>query len=244
MPSSTMNTTELCLAARFIVFTVPCLIWRPERTEYRARAGRQAVFLAAFALPAWGLRKALPRLPTRDRWFVALVWLIACAPGADGCGLHHMLGAFIAGAVIDAQWFDQHQMDLLRHHVLLVLMPVFFLSTGLRTRWDMPDGSGVPVVFAAATCLLLAAVTGKLAGVHLPGRILKSQPGEASLICWLLQTKALIMIIFASVLLDKGVIAAARITALLFMAVGSTMLTIPMASPMLACLQAVLVRSG
>ena len=51
---------------------------------------------------------------------------------------------------------------------------------------------------------------------------------------WLLQTKALIMIIFANVLLDKGVITSATFTALLLMAVASTMLTIPMVAPKLA----------
>jgi hypothetical protein len=34
-------------------------------------------------------------------------------------------------------WFDQKKMDQLRHHVLLVVMPVFFLSTGLRTNWEV-----------------------------------------------------------------------------------------------------------
>ncbi|MEN9416698.1 MAG: hypothetical protein RI988_318 [Pseudomonadota bacterium] len=198
------------------------------------RVGKQAAFLVAFALLAWTLRRVLPRLPMRDRWFVSLVWLIACALGADWCGLHYMVGAFLAGAVIDAEWFEQAQMDQLRHHVLLVLMPVFFLSTGLRTRWDMPDGSGVLVVFAAAAWMLLAAVAGKLAGVHLAGHILRWQPGEARFIGWLLQTKALIMIIFANVLLDKQVITNETVTALLLMAVGSTMLTIPVVKPMLA----------
>ena len=51
--------------------------------------------------------------------------------------------------------------------------------------------------------LLFAAVAGKLLGTHIAGKVLKWQPGEASLIGWLLQTKALIMIIFANVLLDK-----------------------------------------
>jgi hypothetical protein len=53
------------------------------------------------------------------------------------------------------------------------------------------------------------------------------------LICWLLQTKALIMIIFVNVLLDKGIITSTTFTALLLMAVGSTMLTVPMAVPRL-----------
>src|SRR5690606_41329358 len=52
--------------------------------------------------------------------------------------------------------------------------------------------------------------------------------GEAAVIGWLLQTKALIMIIFANVLLDREIIASDTFTALLLMAVASTMLTIPM----------------
>ena len=56
-------------------------------------------------------------------------------------------------------------------------------------------------------------------------------PGEASIIGWLLQTKALIMIIFVNILLDRGVISPAAFTAALLMAVGSTMLTIPNVTP-------------
>ena len=85
--------------------------------------------------------------------------------------------------------------------------------------------------------LLLAAVVGKRAGVHLAGRILKWQPGEASLIGWLLQTKALIMIIFANIRLDKQMITSGTFTALLLMAVASIMLTISMATPILKRMQ-------
>ncbi len=198
------------------------------------RVGKQALFLVAFALLALALRALMRRVPEADRWYLALVWLIACALGADWCGLHYMVGAFLAGAVLDAHWFNERQMDLLRHHVLLVLMPVFFLSTGLRTQWGLPGEGGAALVFGAAALLLVASIAGKLAGVHLAGRILRWPPGEASLIGWLLQTKALIMIIFAAVLLDKQVITAQTFTALLLMAVGSTMLTVPRVTPMLA----------
>jgi len=120
-------------------------------------------------------------------------------------------------------------MDLLRHHVLLVVMPVFFLSTGLRTHWDM----GGVAVFVAAGLLLVAAVGGKLLGTHLAGRLLQWSSRESRLIGWLLQTKALIMIIFANILLDKQIISAETFTALLLMAVVSTMLTIPRATSLL-----------
>ncbi|MEN4902154.1 cation:proton antiporter [Luteimonas sp. TWI1437] len=196
------------------------------------RIGRQVGFLLAFAVACVVFRRLMRAIPERDRWYVMLIWLAVCAFGADWSGLHYMVGAFLAGVVIDADWFDQQDMDRLRHNVLLVMMPVFFLSTGLRTEWSV----GGATVFVAALVLLVASVAGKLAGVHLAGRLLKWAPGEASLIGWLLQTKALIMIIFANILLDKAIISSATFTALLLMAVMSTMLTIPMATPRLRAL--------
>ena len=128
---------------------------------------------------------------------------------------------------------------MLRHHVLLVAMPVFFLSTGLRTNWAL----GGAAVFIAAGVLLVASVSGKLLGTHVAGKILKWEAGEGSLIGWLLQTKALIMIIFVNILLDKSIITSETFTALLLMAVASTMLTVPVVSPKLERMKEIIFRS-
>ncbi len=191
------------------------------------RVARQGMFLLVFAAASIGIRALMRRLPTRDRLYVALAWLALCALGGDWSGLHFMVGAFLAGVVIDADLFEREQLDQLRHTVLMVVMPVFFLSTGLRTQWTM---GGTEVLMVAAL-LLAASVGGKLLGVHMAGRMLGWRPGEASVIGWLLQTKALIMIIFVNVLLDKQMITSAMFTALLLMAVASTMLTVPMVAP-------------
>ena len=204
------------------------------------RIGRQVTFLLIFALAAWLFHRLMTRLGDRDRWYAALIWLAIVSFGADWAGLHFMVGAFLAGAIMESEWFDQEQMDLLRHHVLLVIMPVFFLSTGLRTNWTV----GGEAVFIAAGLLLVASVAGKLIGVHLAGRILKWAPGEASIIGWLLQTKALIMIIFVNILLDKQIITSEAFTALLLMAIASTMLTVPMVAPKLARLKEIIFRTS
>jgi Kef-type K+ transport system membrane component KefB len=204
------------------------------------RVGRQMAFLIAFAVVGYGFRKLMHRLAERDRWYVALIWLAVCSFGADWSGLHFMVGAFLAGAIMEAEWFNQEKMDLLRHHVLLVIMPVFFLSTGLRTNWNV----GGEAVFVAAALLLVAAITGKLAGVHVAGRILKWAPGEATIIGWLLQTKALIMIIFVNILLDKQIITSDAFTALLLMAVASTMLSVPLVAPRLARMRELIFRTN
>jgi Kef-type K+ transport system membrane component KefB len=184
----------------------------------------QLGFLVAFAVLAPLVRKGLRAVGEVDRWALGLMWLLLCSLGSDASGLHFMVGAFLAGVIIDRQWFQEERFDLVRNTVLIFMMPVFFLSTGLRTEWDAGGGA----VFVAAGVLLAASVIGKRLGITLAGRILGWKPGEAHLIGWLLQTKALIEIIFATILLDKGVISADAFTALLLMAVSSTMLTIPM----------------
>ncbi len=193
------------------------------------RVGRQGGFLLGFAVATLLVRKLMARIEERDRWYVSLILLAGCGFAADWAGLHFMVGAFLSGAVLDSKWFTTAKMDQFRHFVLLAVMPVFFLSTGLKTQWAV----GGYAVFAAAALLLVASVGGKLIGVHAAGRILKWRPGEASAIGWLLQTKALIMIIFVNILLDKKIITNETFTALLLMALASTMLTVPMVAPKL-----------
>lgn len=204
------------------------------------RVGRQGLFLLGFAVTAYLFRKLMVAIQEKDRWYAGIIWLAICGLAADWAGLHFMVGAFLAGAVMDAEWFNQEDMDKLRYFVLLIIMPVFFLSTGLRTNWQV----GGAAVFIAAGVLLVASVAGKLLGIQIAGKILKWQKGEASIIGWLLQTKALIMIIFANVLLDKQIITSETFTALLVMAVLSTMLTVPVVSPKLQKMKEVIFRSN
>lgn len=187
---------------------------------------KQAGFIVFLVVAAQWVRRLFPKLPMADRWFAGIIWLVISALLADWAGLHYMVGAFLAGAVMDRDWFDERLLDQLREIVLLVLMPVFFLSTGLKTEWVLSNAS----VLIVALALLLVSVFGKWMGAQVAGHLLGWQKGEAQVIAWLLQTKALIMIIFANVLLDKLIISPQMFTALLVMAAMSTMLTMPLAS--------------
>jgi Kef-type K+ transport system membrane component KefB len=187
------------------------------------RIALQLTFFLLFLPITAFLRYFMAKMSMNDRWYGGLIWLIFCALGADWSGLHFMVGAFLSGAVIDKSWFDEKKLDDFRHHVLFIIMPVFFLSTGLRTNWSL----GGSTVFTVAFLLLIISIIGKLLGLTLAGKLLKWPKGEASLIGWLLQTKGLIIIIFSNILLDRHIITDSTYTALLLMAVGSTSLTIP-----------------
>ena len=67
------------------------------------RMGRQAAFLAAVVVATLLFRKLMAKLSERDRWFFAVIWLALVSFGADWAGLHYMVGAFLAGVVMDAQ---------------------------------------------------------------------------------------------------------------------------------------------
>lgn len=204
------------------------------------RVGRQLGFLAALALAGWPFRKLMRTLPRADRWYVALVWLVLCAWGADWSGLHYMVGAFLAGAVMDADWFGPDDLERFRHYLLLTVMPVFFLSTGLRSNWSL----GGAAVLLVAAVLAIAAVGGKLIGTQVAGRLLGWTRAEAAIIGWLLQAKGLVMIVFVNVLLDKELISSETFTALLLMAVGSTTVTMPRVAPLLRGAREVVLKSA
>jgi K+:H+ antiporter len=165
--------------------------------------GLQCAFVGALTAGSYAYRRLMLRLSASDRWYT--------------------------GAVTDADWFDGRETAELRRGVLLLLMPVYFLVTGLRTDWGL-DNASEPL---AAGALLAAAVVGKLIGVRLAGRILGWPAEESSLIGWILQTKELIMIVFTGVLLDAGIISRETFTALLLMGLASTILTVPVAAPKL-----------
>jgi Kef-type K+ transport system membrane component KefB len=202
--------------AIWVVLAVIVLDWQ--------RLAWQALFIAIFIVSTPHYRRLVQKQTESNRWAISILWLLLCAWGADVAGLHFMVGAFLAGVVSERKWFSSQDFDNFRETILLTMMPVFFLSTGLKTTWQM----GGFYILVAALVLLVASVAGKLLGVSIAGRILKWPAGEAGIVGWLLQTKALIMIIFANVLLDKHIISADLFTALLLMAVLSTLLTIPM----------------
>jgi Kef-type K+ transport system membrane component KefB len=188
------------------------------------RLARQVGFLIAFAGAATLLRRLLPRLAAGDRWSVALIWLVLCASGAEWAGLHFLVGAFLSGAVLEAVWFERETLTYFRRFVLLALMPVYFLSTGLRTNWSL----GGPAVLLVTALLALAAIGGKLIGTRIAAYLLGWARDEAWVVGGLLQTKGLVLILFSGVLLDKELISGGTFTALLLMGLVSTVVTVPL----------------
>lgn len=204
--------------AIWTVFAIIMLEWH--------RVARQGVFLLIYVLVALLIRKYSHRLPQQDRMPMFLAWVVLCALVADWSGLHYIVGGFLAGLVVDEEWIGEEVLTQFRKYILMLIMPVFFLSTGLRTDWEL----GNPIVIALAVILFAVQAFGKITGIRLAALVNGWSKSEATTIGWLLQTKALIEIIFCTIMLDKGIISGQMFTALLFMAIFSTIATTPIVS--------------
>src|SRR5205085_7069098 len=106
-----------------------------------------------------------------------------------------------------------------------LLMPSFFMLTGLRILID-PASTAFLEMFVAATA---AAVIGKIGGSAITARITGEAWPTALGLGALLQTKGLMEVIVLTILLDAGIISANVFAALILMAVVSTALAMPLA---------------
>ena len=154
---------------------------------------------------------------------------IASALATEAMGLHYILGAFVAG-VVTPEKLRKPLLDRLQVMTVALLMPFFFMSTGLRMLID-PASTAFLEIFVAATAV---AVIGKIGGSAITARITGEAWPTALGLGALLQTKGLMEVIVLTILLDAGIISANVFAALILMAVVSTALAMPLARLFLA----------
>jgi Kef-type K+ transport system membrane component KefB len=133
-------------------------------------------------------------------------------------GLHYVLGAFVTGMIMPTE-LRNAILDRLQVMTLVLLMPFFFLVTGLRTLVDLNSSILLAVfLIAAAIVIIGTGLAARFAG--------DSWPNSVSLAA-LLQTKGLTEMIVLTILLDAKVISSNVFSALILMAVASTALPMP-----------------
>jgi Kef-type K+ transport system membrane component KefB len=188
-----------------------------------AVAALALLWMAAMALLVRPLLARLAlRLPGEDAVMVVAVGVaFASAAMAEALDLGLIIGAF--GVAMPAAW---RAMLLQRIEPLTaaVLLPFFFVSTGLRATID--PGS---VSFLGMLALVTAAtVLGKVAGTAIPARAAGEQWSDALALGALMQTKGLMEVVVLAVLLDAGLIGSSVFSAMVAMAVVCTLATAPM----------------
>jgi len=154
---------------------------------------------------------------------VVCMIVIGSAIITQAIGLHYIFGAFIAGAIMPRE-LRQPILDRLQVMTVGVLMPVFFILTGLRTL-VAPTSLTFLEIFIVTTAL---ALLGKVGGTAVTARLV-GEPWRSALgLGALVQTKGLMEVIVLTIMLDRNVISGTLFSALTLMAIVSTSLAMPL----------------
>jgi Kef-type K+ transport system membrane component KefB len=159
---------------------------------------------------------------------VVVAGALLSAAATDKIGVHPLFGAFLAGVCFPRvpQWqlALRERLDML---VSVLLLPLFFALTGMRTRLDLlNDGA----MWLWAGVVLLAAVFGKVGGAVLAARWTGQSWRDAIALGALLNTRGLVELIVLNIAYSIGAFTPTLFTMLVVMALVTTMLTAPILS--------------
>jgi Kef-type K+ transport system membrane component KefB len=142
-------------------------------------------------------------------------------------GIHHILGAFMFGAMMPRQGAHSMNLELLERleqMTVVLLLPVFFVTTGLSVDVGALSGSDIGVLLL----ILLTAVAGKFIGATVAARAQGIRPWRrAAAIGSLMNTRGLTELIILSVGREAGILDDRLFTMMVIMAVVTTVMTEP-----------------
>lgn len=143
-------------------------------------------------------------------------------------GIHSIFGAFMLGIVLPregAEAFTHAVLERIESVAVLLLLPLFFIVTGLNAR--VGQVSIVEFLGVLAAVLAVACI-GKFAGATLAGRIQGMSWRRSAAIGTLMNTRGLTELVLLSIGRDKGVLDDTLFTALVLMAIITTLMTSPL----------------
>jgi Kef-type K+ transport system membrane component KefB len=151
--------------------------------------------------------------------------LLTSACCSELIGIHALFGAFIAGISMPA---DKHMRTVLNGAIedmsVILLLPLFFVYTGLRTRLDLIDS---PTLWAVCGLIILVAIAGKLGGSAIAARCMGESPRDSLIIGALMNTRGLVELVVLNIGYDIGILSPALFTIMLVMALFTTCMTGP-----------------
>lgn len=189
------------------------------------------IYLAGMFLVVRPLLAVLVRRLTRGRVSRYLLAMLAAGVFLSAylttwIGIHAIFGAFLFGFVMPREPADVLQVHLRRplDTVSLVLLPVFFIITGLGV--DVGGLSGHNYLELAA--IIVVACAGKLIGAAVPARAFGLPWRDVGTLGLLMNTRGLTELIILNAGVSLGVLDTSMFTMMVIMALATTALAGPL----------------
>ncbi|HZI03556.1 MAG TPA: cation:proton antiporter, partial [Archangium sp.] len=173
-----------------------------------------------------GARVANKEGLTQNVVALTLMMLLASAWATERIGIHALFGAFLFGLIIPKEGgLAEALVEKLEDVVVVLLLPVFFAYSGLRTQAGLLEGASD---WALCGLILLVACVGKFGGTMVAARLTGMRWREAGALGVLLNTRGLIELIVLNIGLDLGVISPKLFTMMVVMAMVTALMTSPL----------------
>jgi len=157
-----------------------------------------------------------------------LLCMLASSWVTEWLGVHALFGAFFAGVMLPKErFFAESIIEKLRPLVVVLLIPLFFAFTGLRTSLGLISGSAM-ILYCGL--VFVVAVAGKFGGSTVAARVMGTPWRDAAAIGILMNTRGLIELVILNIGLDIGVLTKPLFSIMVVMAVGTTLMTTPLLS--------------
>jgi Kef-type K+ transport system membrane component KefB len=162
---------------------------------------------------------------TSDMMAIVVVVALTCAWACELLGVHALLGAFIAGlAMPKATEFVTGISARLEELLGVVLLPLFFAVTGIRTSLATIDGGALWLVCAL---IIVVATIGKAGGTIAGARASGLSWRDAASLGALMNTRGLMELVILNVGLEIGIVSRPLFSMMVLMAIVTTAMTTP-----------------
>ncbi len=157
---------------------------------------------------------------------IFLLTLIVSSYLTEVIGIHALFGAFMAGAIMpDLSKFRNIIIEKVEDVSVILLLPLFFVFTGLRTEIGLINE---PYLWKVTGCIILVAVVGKFFGSALAARFVGQNWRDSLTIGALMNTRGLMELVVLNIGYELGVLSPKIFTMMVIMALVTTFMTGPL----------------
>ncbi|MFV8324514.1 cation:proton antiporter [Flavobacterium sp. ZS1P14] len=151
--------------------------------------------------------------------------LILSSYATEVIGIHALFGAFMTGAIMpDVSKFRTIFIEKVEDVALILLLPLFFVFTGLKTEIGLIND---PYLWKVTAFIILVAVVGKFLGSALAAKFVGQSWRDSLTIGALMNTRGLMELIVLNIGLELKVLTPEVFTMMVIMALVTTFMTGP-----------------
>lgn len=151
--------------------------------------------------------------------------LIVSSYATEVIGIHALFGAFMAGAIMPENIkFRNLFIEKIEDVAVVLLLPLFFVFTGLRTQIGLLND---PYLWKVTGLIILVAVVGKFAGSALAAKYTGQTWKDSLTIGALMNTRGLMELVVLNIGYDLGVLTPEIFAMMVIMALVTTFMTGP-----------------